>query len=154
MVDLFAGTGAIGIEAFSRGAHRVIFVEPNPASLQILRHNLQQCGNPSGMRVIPKSAWQIVQDPDFLKQGPFDIMFVDPSYQASGLEKLLFLIGEHGTISPTGILVVEHFSNTVIPRHLSSLSQVRQKQYGRTVLTFFEPSLPSLDANRCVPRNV
>ena len=155
MVDLYAGTGAIGLEALSRGASRVVFVEHRPSSLQLLQENIRRCGNPAGATIISRNAWQSFQHPELLRWTPFDLVFADPPYQMIELEGLLLSMIEHLTFSPQGLVIVEHHKKTSIPSKIDSLSQVRQSRYGDTVLTFFKASQKSFShANRCVSRDV
>ena len=155
MLDLFAGSGAIGLEALSRGAKQVIFVEQQHASLQILYENLNRCDNPSGATVLECSVWEFFRHPQLPKGVPFDIVFADPPYEGSDILQLLSLIGEKISISPQGVVIVEHLHKASIPLRVGPLSQTRRSRYGDTALTFFEAtSTAPPHANRCVPRNV
>ncbi|HUK55508.1 MAG TPA: 16S rRNA (guanine(966)-N(2))-methyltransferase RsmD [Nitrospiria bacterium] len=139
MLDLFAGTGAIGIEALSRGAARVVFVETDRAMTDLLEKNLTACGFQSRAEIHRTDAFK------FLKRthGPYDLIFADPPYHAWPLKKLLPALGRGAMISPGGLLIVEHFRKTALPKPSGKLRVVRAYEYGDTVLTLYrEESSP------------
>lgn len=139
MADLYAGTGAIGLEALSRGAERVVFVEHQRSSLLLLRENLERCGNPPGCTVIAQDVGQALSHSAFLQWAPFDIVFADPPYQREDLEPLVSMIGEHVPLRAKGMVILEHPTRTAVPQRIHHLHQFRQARYGDTSLTFFEP---------------
>ena len=153
VLDLCCGTGTVGLEAISRGASQVMFVDHHQDSLQLLRENLKRCGNPHGATILSHDAWQVARQTQFLHYAPFDIIFVDPPYQHHHIEQLLGPLGTEQIIAQDGILIVEHFWKTGLPLDIGCLHQKRQARYGDTVLTFFEPSLHS-HANRRLSGNV
>jgi 16S rRNA (guanine(966)-N(2))-methyltransferase RsmD len=133
MLDLFAGTGAIGIEALSRGAARVDFVESDRVMTDLLEKNIAACGFQSRAEVHRTDAFK------FLKKarGPYDLIFADPPYHAWQLKKLLPAIERGGMISPDGLLVVEHYRKIAPPDPAGKLQVVRSYEYGDTVLTLY-----------------
>ncbi|GIX07254.1 MAG: methyltransferase [Candidatus Poribacteria bacterium] len=109
VLDLYAGTGSLGLEALSRGAAFVCFVEKNPAQAQQLRENLQALGVPR------ESAWVVCGDAirqieQFAQQGTvFDLIFLDPPYQSTLAHETLQTLGITAPIlTPETIVVVEH----------------------------------------------
>jgi len=153
VLDLCCGTGTIGLEALSRGASRVVFVDNHLDSLQLLKDNLKRCGNPNNTVIVSSDAWNIVRQPQILQEAPYDIIYVDPPYQHQELESLLSKLGTQLLLSDDGIMVVEHFWKTALPREVNSLEQVRQARYGDTILTFFQHIRES-HANRRLPGNI
>ena len=153
VLDLCCGTGTIGLEAISRGASHVVFVDQHPDSLQLLRDNLKRCGNPKGTVVISSDAWQVAHQPQFLHYAPYDIIFVDPPYQDQEIERLVCTMGAEQVLSHDGVMIVEHFWKTCLPQEVGRLQQTRQSRYGDTILTFFQQSLHS-HANRRLSGNV
>jgi len=133
MLDLFAGTGAIGIEALSRGAARVDFVESDRAMADILEKNLTACGFHGRAEVYRMDAFK------FLKQirQPYDLIFADPPYHAWHLKKLLPAVERGAMISPDGLLIVEHFRRIALPNPVGKLRIFRSYEYGDTVLTLY-----------------
>ena len=153
LLDLCCGTGTIGLEAMSRGASHVIFVDHHRDSLHILHDNLKRCGDPPGTIVLSCDAWKVASHPQFLHYAPYDIIFVDPPYQHHEIEQLLCQMGTEQILSQDGLMVVEHFWKTCLPQDVGCLHLVRQSRYGDTILTFFQRS-PHSHANRRLSRNV
>jgi 16S rRNA (guanine(966)-N(2))-methyltransferase RsmD len=133
-IDLYAGTGAIGIEALSRGAARVSFVESHRASLRLLRANLAQLRVISGAEVYACSAERFLRQ--HKQRGePLPIMFADPPYAHT--EALLPSLDRSAIITPDTIVVLEHATKTVLPARVGQLSLRRQYRYGDTTLSVF-----------------
>lgn len=133
-LDLFAGTGNIGIEALSRGARQVTFVESSPAAGRLLRANLQRCGfeRLAEVRLMPVSR--------FLKQcrePAYDIVFLDPPYQAQETERVLPSLGRDAIIRTNGVVVVEHFHKSPLDDRIGHLALVKTYQYGDTCLSVY-----------------
>ncbi|HET6465537.1 MAG TPA: 16S rRNA (guanine(966)-N(2))-methyltransferase RsmD [Nitrospiria bacterium] len=142
LLDLFAGTGAIGIEALSRGAARVEFVESDRAMADILEKNLTACGFHGRAEIHRTDAFK------FLKQahGPYDLIFADPPYHAWHLKKLLPAVERGDMISQGGLLIVEHFRKIALPDPVGNLRIVRSYEYGDTVLTLYVRDSPASPA--------
>ena len=135
-LDLFAGTGNIGIEALSRGAQQVTFVESSPAVGRLLRANLQRCGfeRLGDVRLMPVSR--------FLKQRhepAYDIIFLDPPYQTQEREKVLPSLGRDVIIRTNGVVVVEHFHKSPPDDRIGHLTLVKTYRYGDTCLSVYRP---------------
>lgn len=138
-LDLCAGTGAVGMEALSRGAQSVVFVESHAASLKLIQENLRQCGLTSHARIIPDPADAYLQGSKGEQAlPPFDIVFADPPYQESIAEKLLTLLGDSTKISANTLVILEHSKHISIPAQIGRLTQTRQYRYGDTMLTVFQ----------------
>ncbi len=136
-LDLYAGTGAIGIEALSRGARQVTFVEPNQAALRVLRANLDACGLATHADIHACTAAA------FLKRRaktavPHDLVFADPPYQPDCLAELWSALCETATIAPDALIALEHSSKAAVPTSRGHLSLLRQYRYGDTTLSIFE----------------
>ena len=136
-LDLYAGTGAIGIEALSRGAQQVTFVEPDQAALRVLRANLSQCGLGASADVHTCSAAA------FLKRRtpaamPHDLVFADPPYQPDRLAELWPALCETAAIAPNALIAIEHSSKAAVPPPQGRLNLLRQYRYGDTTLSLFE----------------
>jgi 16S rRNA (guanine(966)-N(2))-methyltransferase RsmD len=132
-LDLFAGAGGIGIEALSRGARRVVFVDASRESLKVIAHNIAQAGFGAQAEIIAAKAETFLKRPS----GPYDIIFLDPPY-ADDLQPLLESISGAGIVKPRGIVIAEHFKKQSSPENAGSLRLVREARYGDTVLAFYK----------------
>jgi 16S rRNA (guanine966-N2)-methyltransferase len=131
-LDLFAGAGGIGIEALSRGACTVVFVDDSRESLTIIKSNVEQAGFADQAQIVFSRAESFLRKPS----GPYDIIFLDPPY-AVELEPLLDLIANSGILKPGGDVVAEHFKKQPSPPHPGKLTLCREARYGDTVLAFY-----------------
>lgn len=136
VLDLYAGTGSIGIEALSRGAAHVTFVEADREALRLVRSNLQQCGLEQAANIC---ACQVSQ---FFRRGtqwsgPYDIVFCDPPYQLT--PELIAMASEWkaGWLADDAVVIIEHGRKADLPSVLGPLSQVKRYDYGDTALTRF-----------------
>lgn len=135
-VDLYAGTGGVGIEALSRGAGHVIFVESNLLRTRLIDQLIEELGFKDRARVIRSKAYDFIERE--AKRGvSFDIIFLDPPYQSEELMKVLPLIGRTGVIRQDGLVMVEHFSKKKLPDEIEGLIKVRSYRYGDTSLTLY-----------------
>ncbi len=126
VLDLFAGSGQLGIEALSRGAKSCVFTDMNKSAAAIVRENVAACGFSERSKVLAMSA------ADYLKSCPeADVALLDPPYFKGLLETVLPLLGEK--LSPRGIAVCEHESGLVLPESFGRLKKQREYSYGRTV---------------------
>ncbi len=138
-LDLFAGSGAVGIEALSRHADHVVFVENQATSISLLKNNLKKCGFSErvnqNIKIIKKDVF------DYLKKArkQFDIIFIDPPYSAGLAEKSLISLSEKSLLKPEGIVVLEHYFKNTIEEEISSLKCFRRKKIGDSFFSFFTP---------------
>jgi 16S rRNA (guanine966-N2)-methyltransferase len=136
MLDLFSGTGAIGIEALSRGAARVTFVESHPISLRLLQANLTQCRFSENTEIYPGEARAFLQHA--ARHGlAFDVIFADPPYRDDSTNTLLPLLGQSAMILPHTVVILEHPTKHQIPPQVGPLNRVRQYRYGDSSLSLF-----------------
>lgn len=131
-LDLFAGAGGIGIEALSRGAARVVFVDDSRRSLDVIRKNIEQTGFGDHAEVVASRAEA------YLKRTTerFDVLFLDPPY-AEELTPLLELISGAGILKPDAIVLAEHFRKQPSPEKAGALTLYREAKYGDTILAFY-----------------
>ncbi|UCC66467.1 MAG: 16S rRNA (guanine(966)-N(2))-methyltransferase RsmD [Deltaproteobacteria bacterium] len=135
VLDLFAGTGALGIEALSRGATEAVFVEQGREALKILRGNLESLGLTAKALVLPLAAKRGIKV--LAKRGDvFDLVFMDPPYGKDLVGQTIQEIVQRGILSPHGIIVAEHAPTEVIPSD-PSLELSLQRRYGETAISFF-----------------
>jgi len=135
-LDLYAGTGAVGIEALSRGASAVTFVESDPIAVQFLHKNIRTC------RLFDHAQVHVGQASAFLERkdqwgAPYDILFADPPYAA--LEELDVLIHawKPGLLSEHAAVIIEQDSRTELPALIDHAALLRRYQYGDTALYLY-----------------
>jgi 16S rRNA (guanine(966)-N(2))-methyltransferase RsmD len=148
VLDLFAGTGAVGIEALSRGAARVVFVERDQAALRALRANLAALGaSRAAARVVAGDVLRVLSDLG-AAEGLFDLVFLDPPY-ATGLaaRALATLAGGHVCRDGTEV-VVQHSTRTVLPPVEGLAAHRRPRRFGDTALTFLRAEGYTPDGSR------
>jgi 16S rRNA (guanine966-N2)-methyltransferase len=136
VLDLFAGSGALGFEALSRGARRVVFVEANPGVAAALRRTAEGLGVDRESRVV------IGRVEDVLDRtrlgGPFEVIVADPPYDDTSEERLVPLIDEARVLGLHGTLVVEREKRHASFQGTVGLKCVRTTTYGRSALDFFK----------------
>jgi 16S rRNA (guanine(966)-N(2))-methyltransferase RsmD len=141
-LDLYAGSGAVGLEALSRGAARVAFVERAPAALKVLNGNLERLGISSGVRIHAKSVSAFLRSATGPnpKREKNEVVFLDPPYDAAReyAATLELLGGKAGKILASGALVVaEHRRKLALEEQYGSLRRIRLLEQGDAALSFF-----------------
>lgn len=132
VLDLFAGTGQLGIEALSRGAECAMFVERRRDALQVIRENLEACGMTDKARVVNGDAMS------YLKSGEkFDLIFLDPPYASGLLEQALEEIVRFDICRRHGIIVAESAADKTLPALAGPYALHREYQYGKIKLTVY-----------------
>ena len=133
-LDLCAGSGAVGIEAISRGAAHATFVDRSRRSCQLIEANLELCGVPEEQREIYCS-----EASEFLRQTKtdrWDVIFFDPPYQQDYLP-VLERVGSSQLLNDDGLLVVEHHHKTELPETIGKLRRTRILKQGDSSLSFY-----------------
>ena len=137
VLDLFAGTGALGIEALSRGASCAVFVDPNLEAQRTIRANLSTthlrgCGRL--IRAYAAKGVKIVED-----QGlQFGGVFIDPPYREGWIDKILRLLAGSAILAPQAWVVVEHDQQEEGAQEYMSLVLTDRRRYGKTGVSFYE----------------
>lgn len=133
-LDLYAGTGNVGIEALSRGAKKVLFIENSRQCTEIIEENLTNCGFNKKGEVL---SFDIINNfPKFKKK--FDIIFIGPPYKLNLTTKTIEIIGKHDLLSNSGWIIAQHHIREQVPTEIDKFILLRQKKYGDTMLTFFK----------------
>jgi len=135
-VDCFSGTGNIGIEAASRGADRVYFIERNPRVVEILKKNVKNLGLTDRVGVMTLDALKGAKALGKLGVSA-DIVFLDPPYAYTRTGELLYSFLEHGIIPPGGAVIWQHSAKTVPAPSYGDLNSEPTRLYGDTGITFF-----------------
>lgn len=142
VLDLFAGTGALGIEALSRGAASVVFVEDDPASLRVLRTNLDLCGLTGVSRVYPLAVQKAL--PLLAAQGRrFNLIFLDPPYARGWTGRTLVLLARLSLLADPGLIVAEHSRTEAMAASCDALTCLDRRYYGGTAISFYTATGPS-----------
>ncbi|KON89211.1 DNA methyltransferase [Sporosarcina globispora] len=128
-LDLFAGSGGLGIEALSRGADKVIFVDRDGKAIQTIHENLRTCGFEGQVEVYRNDADRAIKA--ILKRElVFDYIFLDPPYRKQQLLKLIQAIDENDLLSEQGTILCEHSSDVELPGTIGRLFQRKHENYG------------------------
>ncbi|GAB4342581.1 MAG: 16S rRNA (guanine(966)-N(2))-methyltransferase RsmD [Desulfobulbaceae bacterium] len=136
VLDLFAGTGCFGVEALSRGAESVVFVDSHPAALKLISRNLAACGQGLPAHIV---RLDLSRRSSFLSLTnrlkdvyPFSIVFMDPPYEKKMAETTLTMVEKTGLVATSGVVVVEERWNADLPDTVGSLRLELHRRYGET----------------------
>jgi 16S rRNA (guanine966-N2)-methyltransferase len=140
-LDLFAGTGAVGIEALSRGATEAVFIENHAPAAALIRRNLESLGIRSGAQVFPVDILRGLENLA-AKRKPgdpsFDFVFLDPPYAAEeDYSRVLQFLGTATFLAPTATVIAEHRHTKQLPETIGHLRRTRVLKQGDAALTFF-----------------
>jgi 16S rRNA (guanine(966)-N(2))-methyltransferase RsmD len=141
LIDVFAGTGAVGIEALSRGASEVAFIENHAPAAALIRRNLESLGIRSGTTVLALDAVRGLEKLAAKQQsgGPgYDFVFVDPPYAAAEeYAQVLRFLGMTPMLPPHAKVIVEHRRNFELPHSAGALRRTRVLRQGDAALSFY-----------------
>jgi 16S rRNA (guanine(966)-N(2))-methyltransferase RsmD len=132
-LDVYAGSGSVGIEAISRGASRVVFIENDKNNIALLKKNLSLLPDHARAEVVCGDAL------NYLKKNEidFDIIFLDPPYEAGDLENLLQTLGCCDSMKPQSVVIFEHFHKKILPDVAGDFSVLKRYRYGGTTLSLY-----------------
>jgi 16S rRNA (guanine(966)-N(2))-methyltransferase RsmD len=148
VLDLYAGTGAVGIEALSRGASRVVFVERDLAAVRALRQNLAALGaSRAAARVLAGDVLHALPGVGS-QEGAFDLVFIDPPYATTLAGRTLLALAAAGVCRDGTEVVVQHSTRTVLPDVPGLAAHRRPRQFGDTALTFLRAGGYTPDGSR------
>lgn len=141
VLDLFAGTGALGLEALSRGADSALFVDFLPEALGLIRRNIEICGFTAASQVLVRDLQGGLKLPTpLLPAGGFSLVFFDPPYgQGLGLLMLRDLVSG-GMIAPKATVVAEDVAKAEYPATINGLQLFDQRRYGDTGFWLYRPT--------------
>lgn len=136
-LDLFGGTGNIGLEALSRGAKMATFVEKSSTAIKVIRDNVKDCGFTDNVHIFPIEALKALE---IFKENnsQFNIIFLDPPYGFKSLEEIITRIVDNELLVNQGIVIVETNKNISLPDSFNSLVKVKENVYGDTKITYFQ----------------
>lgn len=135
-LDLFAGSGGLGLEALSRGMEYAVFVDRDGKAIGTIRANIEQCSAEQQCEVYRNDALRALKA--LKKRGmTFDCIFLDPPYKKQQLVLLLDTIDDFQLLKEDGIIVCEHSIDVHLPHEIGRLSQVRNENYGMITISIF-----------------
>lgn len=140
VLDLFAGTGALGIEALSRGATHAVFIDQAKAALAAIRTNIRNLGIGDRTRVLQ---WNISKGLQCLSSMPpaFDLVFMDPPYDANAIVPALTALVACDALAPGVQIVIEHSTRDPIETSTLPLTITDQRRFGKTLVSFVDKML-------------
>lgn len=136
VLDLFAGTGALGIEALSRGAFKTVFIDNSKESIQIINKNIEVCGIKERTEVILHDASNILSSKIFLSR-KFDIIFMDPPYDKGLIGNIFENVGLLNVINDDSIIIAEHSIRENDLEKVAGFDLYDKRTYGETLISFF-----------------
>ncbi len=134
VLDLYAGSGSLGIEAISRGAKYCTFVDNNPKCIKAIRENLSNLGFGSRSNVLRSNVSKALRSLEKVAQR-FDLVFMDPPYGEAKIS--LQQVAKSDILSPHCVVVVEHYKKDAMPKEAGPLRMIKASRYGDTVLSFY-----------------
>ncbi|MCB9721422.1 MAG: 16S rRNA (guanine(966)-N(2))-methyltransferase RsmD [Candidatus Omnitrophica bacterium] len=136
-LDLFAGSGAVGMEALSRGARHCTFVERDRRCVKVISQNATLLGI---------EAYSLIAGDVFAniktfaaQEDRFDIIFCDPPYERDMAKKSLKTLGAYDILQPASIVIFKHEQHEILPSQNGRLVRFKEKKYGATLLSFYQP---------------
>jgi 16S rRNA (guanine(966)-N(2))-methyltransferase RsmD len=141
-LDIFAGTGAVGIEALSRGATEAVFIESHAPAAVLIRRNLESLQITNGANILPLDALRALEKLAARRKptdAPFDFAFLDPPYaEKEQYDRALRFLGSAPFLSTGSVVIAEHRRTHELPQRFGRLIQTRILRQGDAALSFFE----------------
>jgi 16S rRNA (guanine(966)-N(2))-methyltransferase RsmD len=134
ILDLFSGSGSLGIEAISRGAKKVFFIDHSKYSITLLKKNLATCGFHKQAVILKGSVFSIIRDQ---KLPTFQIIFADPPFKGYYRERITENIGRYQLLSSGGLLLIEHEQHDTDSRS-HSMMLIKQKRFGNSMVSIYK----------------
>ena len=136
VLDLYAGSGAVGLEALSRGAAHVLMIESDPGAAQVIRRNIESLRLPGARLLQDRVGRALRRGPG--PGGPSDLAFADPPYSAGDdeLSDMLVTLADRGWLTSDALVVLERDARSGAPPWPSGYSQERSRRYGETLLWY------------------
>lgn len=137
VLDLFSGSGSLGIEALSWGASRVLFVDSRRSCIEVIKNNLKRLPiKQDNADVIRNDALKAIKKLSDTKIR-FDLVFMDPPYYGDWIKKCLISLDKYDILNHSSLIICEHFKKDTVPEEAGHLKKMREKRYGDTVLTIY-----------------
>jgi len=137
VLDLFAGTGNLGLEALSRGSRKAVFVEKEPSAIKVLRKNCVNLGYLHKSTILSMDVLKAIKKLSCNGER-FDIVFMDPPYEKGLEEPVLRALSQEKLVADTGVVIVEHRTRDIQPETIEELRKVDTRIYGNTSVSFYK----------------
>jgi len=140
VLDLFAGTGSLGIEALSRGAASAVFIDKDPQAIKALVRNISAFSLEEQCTIVRRD---ILRGLSFLKSTvqAFDLVFIDPPYGQGFVEPTLHILNRAECTAKEAYIVIEHSAHETLPQEVARLMRTDQRRYRKTLVSFYRPVL-------------
>ncbi|WNQ13687.1 16S rRNA (guanine(966)-N(2))-methyltransferase RsmD [Paenibacillus aurantius] len=135
-LDLFAGTGGLGIEALSRGMEQAVFVDKDSKSIEVIRENLKTAKVEGKAEVYRNEAVRALKALA-KREVRFDLVFLDPPYRMKDMDALMLLMKEQRLLNDGATVMIEHDSSHTYPEEAGSFHTVKHSVYGETAITVY-----------------
>jgi 16S rRNA (guanine966-N2)-methyltransferase len=135
-LDLFAGSGGLGLEALSRGLERVIFIDRESKAIQVINENIRACKFEEQTEVYRNDAERALKAL-IKREITFDYIFLDPPYKKQQLVSLMEKMDQQNVVKTNGIIVCEHSFDVELPQLVGQLTQIKHEKYGMIAVTIY-----------------
>lgn len=135
-LDLYAGTGAVGVDALKKGASEAVFVETSRSSIKNIEKLVKKFNLTDKSKILSQKAVSFIDWAE-LNNLRFDIIFLDPPYHTDEIMQILSAIGKANILEGEGIVIAEHFAKRQLPDEFGILKKIKDYVYGDSVLSFF-----------------
>ncbi|MCP1124845.1 16S rRNA (guanine(966)-N(2))-methyltransferase RsmD [Bacillus sp. AFS018417] len=136
-LDLFGGSGGLGIEALSRGIDKAIFVDRDGKAIKVIHQNLESCRLEAQAEVYRNDAERAVKAL-MKREISFDLVLLDPPYKDQKIVSLISIMDQHGLLKENGIVMSEHGVDVELPETIGRLVKVRAENYGITAISIYK----------------
>lgn len=136
VLDLFAGTGGLGIEALSRGMDRAVFIDQDPKALQVVRKNVEMCRLQDRVEIYRNDARRAISL--FTRNRTvFDVVFMDPPYHLDLIPQLATALIQHDLLAESAVIIAEHSANRELPEQIETFVRSKLVTYGDIAVSFY-----------------
>ncbi|MBN3040013.1 MAG: 16S rRNA (guanine(966)-N(2))-methyltransferase RsmD [Candidatus Omnitrophica bacterium] len=136
VLDLYAGSGSLGLEALSQGAKRAIFVDSSFECTQAIKTNIQALKVSTDTDILVKDSIESIED-FFRRKIYFDLIFLDPPYYQGTITKALHAIGEYDIVAPFGYVACFCYIKDKVPKDCKNLELILKRKYGQTLFLIY-----------------
>ncbi|MBU8907134.1 16S rRNA (guanine(966)-N(2))-methyltransferase RsmD [Desertibacillus haloalkaliphilus] len=136
-LDLYGGSGGLGIEALSRGLDQMIFVDTNRKAIETINFNVKQCRYTDRTEIYRNDAMRALKAL-IKREVAFTYIFLDPPYAKQNIAKEIELIDDHQLLNESGVIVCEHDVEVDLPMQIGRLTSVRSEVYGDTQISIYQ----------------
>ncbi len=146
-LDLFAGSGGVGLEALSRGAAKVVFVEKSPVMISAIKRNLKELGLGGQSEILEIEAAKGIKQ--LRKRGEtFDFLFADPPYEKGLVEEIFLWLDQADIVASDGVVIIQHsIREDVKIKHTDNFTLTDQRRYGDTLISFLKRTAKKEEMN-------